>query len=95
MQFKSIAECSKGSILQYFRPSLCLVTLTIKTFVLSIFERPLKTGFTLPVFVVVILQINTIEQNIALKAVKRLHQDVNWCKVILVYRNTITSLLTK
>ena len=22
MQFKSIAECSKGSILQYFRPSL-------------------------------------------------------------------------
>ena len=24
MQFKSIAECSKGSILQYFRPSLTL-----------------------------------------------------------------------
>ena len=36
MQVKSIAEC----ILQYVRPSLS------KTFVLSIFEWPLKTGFT-------------------------------------------------
>ena len=32
MQVKSIAECSKGSILQYFRPSLS------KIFVLSFFE---------------------------------------------------------
>ena len=40
MQVKSIAECSKGSILQYFGPSLsydlCFVY----------FEWPLKTGFT-------------------------------------------------
>ena len=45
MQVKSIADCSKGSILQYFRPSLCY-HLLIKIFVLSIFEWPLKTGFT-------------------------------------------------
>ena len=42
MQIERIAECSpsKGSILQYFRPS------AIKTFALSIFEWPLKTSFT-------------------------------------------------
>ena len=40
MQVKSIAECSKGSILQYFQPLLSY------NFVLSIFEWPLKTGFT-------------------------------------------------
>ena len=44
MQVKSIAECSKGSILQYFRPSFSQSI--IKIFVLSIFEWPLKTGFT-------------------------------------------------
>ena len=44
MQVKSIAECSKG-ILQYFRPSISY-HLSIKIFVLSIFEWPLKTGFT-------------------------------------------------
>ena len=38
MQVKSIAECSKGSILQYFRPSL--------NFILSIFEWWFYTGFT-------------------------------------------------
>ena len=42
MQVKSIAECSKGSILQYFRPS----PFVIKILVLSIFEWPLKTGVT-------------------------------------------------
>ena len=41
MQVESIAECSKGSILQYFQPSL-----SYHLFVFSIFERPLKTGFT-------------------------------------------------
>ena len=46
MQVKSIAECSKGSILQYFRPSLSYVPFVIKIFVLSIFEWPLKTSFT-------------------------------------------------
>ena len=44
MQVKSIAECSKGSILQYFRPSLSY-HLSLGAF-LSIFEWPLKTGFT-------------------------------------------------
>ena len=44
MQVKSIAECSKGSILQYFRPSLGYHV--IKIFVLSIFDWPLKAGFT-------------------------------------------------
>ena len=45
MQVQSIAECSKGSILQYFRPSLSYQSV-FKSFVLSIFEGPLKTGFT-------------------------------------------------
>ena len=45
MQVKSIAECSKGSILQYFRPALSY-HLSLKIFVLSIFEWLLKTGFT-------------------------------------------------
>ena len=49
MQVKSIAECSKGSILQYFRPSLNY-HFVIKTFVLSIFEWPFYTGFTLYCF---------------------------------------------
>ena len=41
MQVKSIAECSKGSrILQYFQPPLSY------HFVLSIFEWPFYTGFT-------------------------------------------------
>ena len=40
MQVKSIAECSKGSILQYFRPSLSY------HFSLSIFVWPFYTGFT-------------------------------------------------
>ena len=39
MQAKSIEECSKGSILQYFRPSLSyLQPFVIKIFVLSIFR---------------------------------------------------------
>ena len=47
MQVKSIAECYKGSILQYFLPSLTYnVPFVIKIFVLSIFEWLLKTGFT-------------------------------------------------
>ena len=45
MQVKSIAECSKRAFcntfdLHYFRPYV------VKTFVLSIFEWPFKTGFT-------------------------------------------------
>ena len=59
MQVKCIAECSKGSILLYFRPSLsyhlslrslfCLL-FVIKIFVLSIFEWPFYTGFTVHVY---------------------------------------------
>ena len=45
MQVKSITECSKGSILQYFRPSFKLPFL-IKIFAVSFFEWPLYTGFT-------------------------------------------------
>ena len=44
MQVKSIAECSKGSILQHFRPSLNYHLPS--RLVLSFFEWPLKTGFT-------------------------------------------------
>ena len=43
MQVKSIAQCSKGSILQYFRPSLSY-QLSLRS--LSIFEWPFYTGFT-------------------------------------------------
>ena len=43
MQVKSIAECSNGSILQYFRPSFSY-HLSVRS--LSIFEWPLKTGLT-------------------------------------------------
>ena len=43
MQVKSVAECS-WSILQYFQPALCYHV--FKTFVLSIFEWPLKKDFT-------------------------------------------------
>ena len=43
MQVKSIAECSKGSILQYFWPLLSY-HLPLRFF----FEWPLKTGFTGP-----------------------------------------------
>ena len=45
MQVKSIAECSKGSILQYFRPSLSYIFF-IKIFALSIFEWPFTKCFT-------------------------------------------------
>ena len=41
MQAKSIAECSKGSILQCFQPSF-----VIKIFVLSIFEWLFLHRFT-------------------------------------------------
>ena len=50
MQVKSIAECSNGSILQYFRPalsdnrSLRPLTSVFKTFVLSIFAWSFYTG---------------------------------------------------
>ena len=46
MQVKSIAECSKGSILQYSRPSLSYHMSLRSLFFLSIFEWTLKTGFT-------------------------------------------------
>ena len=45
MQVKSIAECSKGRILQYFWPSYKL-PFVIKIYVLSIFEWQFYTWFT-------------------------------------------------
>ena len=44
MQVKSIAECSKGSILQYFEPSLSYHLSLRSCFVY--FEWPFYTGFT-------------------------------------------------
>ena len=49
LQVKSIAECSKGSILQYFRPSLSY-HLSLRSSCLSNFEWSLKTGFTVWIF---------------------------------------------
>ena len=45
MQVKIIAECSKGSIPQYFRPSLSYHYFVIRIFILSIFEWLFYTGF--------------------------------------------------
>ena len=45
MQVKSIAECSKGSILHYFRPPLSYHFALIAWFCLF-FKWPLKTSFT-------------------------------------------------
>ena len=45
MQVKSIAECSKGSILQYFRPSLSYHLSSRYLFCLF-FKWPFYTGFT-------------------------------------------------
>ena len=45
MQFKNIAECSKGSILQYFQPSLSY-HLSLRSLFCLFIEWPLKTGFT-------------------------------------------------
>ena len=41
MQVKSIAECSNGSVLTFIK-----LPFVVKTFVLSIFEWPLKTCST-------------------------------------------------
>ena len=48
MQVKSIAECSDGSILQYFRPSLSYY-LSLRPLFMCNFEWPLKTGFTVSI----------------------------------------------
>ena len=45
MQVKSIAECSKGSILQYFWPSLSY-QLSLRPLFCLFFEWPFYTGFT-------------------------------------------------
>ena len=45
MQVKSIAECSKRSILQSFRPSLSYYLL-LRSLFLSVYEWLLKTCFT-------------------------------------------------
>ena len=45
MQVISIAECSKGNILQYFRPSISY-QLSLRPFILFIFELSFYLGFT-------------------------------------------------
>ena len=49
MQVKRIAECPPWSILQYFRPSLSY-HLSLRSLFFSIFEWPLKTGFTVVLY---------------------------------------------
>ena len=59
MQVKSIAECYKGNILQYV--STCSkLPFVIKTFVLSIFERPFYRGFTVLTVVSIVLQSSAV-----------------------------------
>ena len=73
MQVKSIADCSNGSILQYFRPVLqnapmgafcntfdfIKLPFVSKIFVLSIFEWPNKTGFTVEPVQKIMVHVNT------------------------------------
>ena len=46
MQVKSIAECSNGAFCNTIHSTFIKLPFVFKTFVLSIFEWPLKTGFT-------------------------------------------------
>ena len=46
MKVKSIAECSKCGILQYYISTFIKLSIVTKIFVLSIFEWPFYTGFT-------------------------------------------------
>ena len=59
MQVKSIAECSKGSMLQREHSAILSafikLPVVIKTFVLSNFEWPLYTGFTVCVTIFQVL----------------------------------------
>ena len=61
MQVKSIAECSKGSILQSFGPSLSY-HLALRPLFCLFFEWPLKTGFTiiLKLFLSLFPQLNLV-----------------------------------
>ena len=66
MQVKSIAECSKGSILQYFRPSLSYIeTFFVKTIVLSILSGRFRQGLlhTIPA-----ANTNRVDQNMDAQA---------------------------
>ena len=51
MLVKSIAECSNGSILQIYRPSLSFHLPLRSLLFLSMFEWPLYTGFTVPSYI--------------------------------------------
>ena len=55
MQVKSIVECSNGSILQYFRPSLSSIFHKDLCFV--IYERPFFTGFTVYIVVFYLMDV--------------------------------------
>ena len=79
MQVKSIAECSKGSILQYFRPSL------FKTFVLSISEWSLTTGFTVQLLIVIFpaLWMRYEERRLELEVITPNVSEEEMCEVLL------------
>ena len=81
MQVKSIAECSKGTILQYFRPSLSY-HLSLRSLFLSIFEWP---------FTQVLLYLLT--NSLWIVAIKiytcaHFNQSLMKCKLICVYLYT-------
>ena len=80
MQVKSIAECSKGSILQYFR-SFIKLPFVIMIFVLSIFEWPLKTGFV-EIFFSYFSTIKSTQRTASLK-------QLFWAPTILSIKQTL------
>ena len=59
MQVKSIAECYKRNILQYVS-TFSKLPFVIKIFVLSIFEWPFYTGFTVLTVVSIVLQSSAV-----------------------------------
>ena len=87
MQVKSIAECSKGSILQYFRPSFMIKL----PFVIKIFFCLLLSGH----FIQVLLYLQLLEE-VLLQLLYIIFWDPTWTWVVLrvsciYYRNVVPS----
>ena len=79
MQVKNIAECSKGSILQYFSTFIKL-PFSIKTIILSIFKWPLKTGFT----VIDNMDLHYLRQFLALTMQCPAIQDISPLQIVYI-----------
>ena len=61
MQVKSIAECSKGTL------TFIKLPFVVKIFVLSIFEWPFYTGFTVPVLEIICNDSSDVQSYLSLR----------------------------